>query len=430
MRASIALLLLSAVARSAGYNCLFIGHSFFVPIANKLIPLAASAGVTHTHNEVFSGGATGVPSALWQKDEKRNEAQGARRRDSNNTHARRHPATPSTAGALISSARLPPAPPHSLRLNSPAAPRSPAPRLCVRLFSAAILDGGDIELFGMTLDVGTGADGGGSISTDSYERWIDYALSKNPSTIIMIGAPWADFPSDYDTPSYTTLLRGGFPTLMTGVTTALRAKYPNTTIIENPYGLGVVEARLLFEAGGLPDVTSLFGCCANDETGRSSCGEKLFNDQKGHGGDFLKALAALIWLDRIYGVDLSTYESPEIAAFGTNITAVAKAVLDRFDAGDLCGAATCSACNVTTPCGVPPSDAAKGDSCSGGGGRVGIIVGSVVGALAFLALLGLGIYCWRRRSGGAQAKGGDADDGGGKAITATTVSVAMASPPA
>ena len=78
MRASIALLLLSAVARSAAYNCLFIGHSFFVPIAKKLEPLAKSAGVTHTHNEVFSGGASGVPSALWQSDEKRNAAQGAR----------------------------------------------------------------------------------------------------------------------------------------------------------------------------------------------------------------------------------------------------------------------------------------------------------------------------------------------------------------
>ena len=54
------------------------------------------------------------------------------------------------------------------------------------------------------------------------------------------------------------------------------------------------DAYQFFEAGGLPDVTSLFGCCANDETGRSSCGEKLFNDQKGHGGDFLKALAALL----------------------------------------------------------------------------------------------------------------------------------------
>ena len=161
----------------------------------------------------------------------------------------------------------------------------------MRLTSAAILNGGDIELFGMTIDVGT-ADSQGDISTASYELWIDYALSKNPSTIIMIGVPWVDYPSDYDTPSYTATMRDAYPTLQTGVYAALRAKYPSTTIIENPYGLGVVEARLLFEAGGLPDVTSLFGGCANDETGQSSCGAKLFNDYKGHGAEHFVQRAA------------------------------------------------------------------------------------------------------------------------------------------
>jgi hypothetical protein len=54
-------------------------------------------------------------------------------------------------------------------------------------------------------------------------------------------------------------------------------------------------------------------------------------------------------------VDLSTYSSPRLTQFRTNITAVAKAVLDAFDAGNFCGTTLCSTCGVTTPCGVPPA---------------------------------------------------------------------------
>ena len=110
----------------------------------------------------------------------------------------------------------------------------------------------------------------------------------------------------------------------------------------------------MYEAGGILDVSPLFGGCAEDVNGVSPCGDALFNDYKGHGGNFLQNLAALVWLNRIYNVDLSVYNSPALSQFTTDMPAVAKAVLDAFDAGSFCGNSTCSTCNVTTPCGVPP----------------------------------------------------------------------------
>ena len=206
-RSSIALLLLT-VASTAGYKCLFIGHSFFVPISNKLPDLAASAaGVTHEQSEVFSGGASGSPSRMWESNDTRDATQSKRR--GSNTRARcRHA---------------------SLLFCSLADPSRASP--C----TAAILDGGDIELFGMTLD---GADGAMATTTEGYENWMDYALSKNPSTMFMIGAPWPDFPRDYDTANYAAMVRGDYTSLVDGIFTSLRAN-PK---VREPYTLTLALA--------------------------------------------------------------------------------------------------------------------------------------------------------------------------------------------
>ena len=74
------ILLTFAVASTAGYKCLFIGHSFFSPIARRLPDFAASAaGVTHEQSVVFSGGESGTPSMLWKNPLKRIETQSKRR---------------------------------------------------------------------------------------------------------------------------------------------------------------------------------------------------------------------------------------------------------------------------------------------------------------------------------------------------------------
>ena len=110
----------------------------------------------------------------------------------------------------------------------------------------------------------------------------------------------------------------------------LRLLYPDVTIIDVPYGLGVAELRLLFDAGVLPDVFALTG----------PGGVSLHTDNKGHGGDIVFDLSSLIWLNRIYDVDLSTYDGP--LEYAADLTAIAASVLDAYDAGDVCGTGPCS----------------------------------------------------------------------------------------
>ncbi|EOD05065.1 hypothetical protein EMIHUDRAFT_250326 [Emiliania huxleyi CCMP1516] len=219
---------------AAAYNSLFIGHSFFRPIAEKMPALASAAGLNHSQAIVFSGGASGAPLALWNSDSMRDEIQ-------------------------------------------------------------SILDWGNITLFGMTFDH----------TAEGCELWINYALSKNPNlNTFMIGLPWLDYPTEYDTDSYTSVVRNAAQTNWTDFLEELRGKYPNVTIIDNPYGLSVVELRILQSAGSVPDVTAMTGLAATS----------LFTDYKGHGGDILKDTASLVWLDRIYHVGCG---DPAIAALFT-----------------------------------------------------------------------------------------------------------------
>jgi hypothetical protein len=58
------------------YHSLFMGHSFFIPIAEGMQEHAHRAGfIGHTQHTVFSGGAGGAPQALWEDASKRNAIQ-------------------------------------------------------------------------------------------------------------------------------------------------------------------------------------------------------------------------------------------------------------------------------------------------------------------------------------------------------------------
>jgi len=60
-----------------GANCLFIGHSFFVPISEDFDQLAQANGFpNHGYRQVFAGGEYGSPLALWNDKVKREEAAG------------------------------------------------------------------------------------------------------------------------------------------------------------------------------------------------------------------------------------------------------------------------------------------------------------------------------------------------------------------
>jgi hypothetical protein len=56
----------TASSPTKGYNCLFLGHSFFAPIVNNLSDHPARCGFPkHKQTVVFHGGSKGAPGMLW-----------------------------------------------------------------------------------------------------------------------------------------------------------------------------------------------------------------------------------------------------------------------------------------------------------------------------------------------------------------------------
>jgi len=173
--------------------------------------------------------------------------------------------------------------------------------------------------------------------------WMEYALSKNPNTKFLIGTPWEDYPKDSSTPEYTSNARdAGTVQFWKTFITQLQDKFPGVTIIDNPYGLGVAELRLLYDAGMVSDVPTMFGTGIDD---RANC---IFYDDKGHGGHILHDLLAMFFLERIYNVDLSAVDFSNALPWTTDLATVAKSVLDAYDAGSLCGSDPCSSTAQTT----------------------------------------------------------------------------------
>jgi len=210
------------------HNTLFMGHSFFAPIARQMPFHMSQLGIDdHSQHVEMSGGETGTPIALWEDEEHRNTIQ-------------------------------------------------------------AVLDTGEVELFGMTA----------SPTIEGYTLWIDYALSKNPNTKIVIGTPWLDFPADYsDATHYENTIIDGLNEVILVDIDELRVRYPNTEIINLPYAFAAIELRHMFEAGQLSGITELIGSNSNTS---------IFSDEKGHGhgNGLLLDLAEFIWLTHIYGIDL------------------------------------------------------------------------------------------------------------------------------
>ncbi len=65
-----------AARETTGKQCLFIGHSFFIPVARMLPKQVTESGVQgHAQQLVFAGGANGSPGKLWQNEAKRSAIQ-------------------------------------------------------------------------------------------------------------------------------------------------------------------------------------------------------------------------------------------------------------------------------------------------------------------------------------------------------------------
>jgi len=243
------------VPPSSQHNTLFMGHSFFTPIARQIPFHMTQLGIDdHSQHVEMSGGETGTPIALWEDEQHRNNIQ-------------------------------------------------------------AVLDTGKVELFAMTVNPITE-------SIEGYTLWIDYALSKNPNTKIVIGTPWLDFPADYDdATSYENIIIDGIDSKILVDIDELRILYPETEIISLPYAFAANELRHMFEAGQLPNVTELIG---------NNLNTSIFVDEKGHGhgNGLLLDLVEFIWLAQIYDIDLDSYVYS--AGHDVNLKEVAKSILDKY----------------------------------------------------------------------------------------------------
>ncbi|MEO0495662.1 MAG: S-layer homology domain-containing protein [Actinomycetota bacterium] len=235
-----------------GFDSLFIGHSFFRPMAEQMATLAPLAGFhDHSQDIVFGGNANGAPQALWDNPSRQARIQ-------------------------------------------------------------AVLDTGEVELFGMTYHPL-------HPTLDGYRLWIDYALVDNPDVTVFVAMPWLTDPVDYTPTAYAAALDGAYPLIAHPLIDGLRAEYPGTTFFAIPYGLAAGELYSRFGADDLPDVSELVG----------SDGSGVFRDDFGHADLILEDLSSLVWLQAIYDVDLATFD----AGYGWTIdlNAIAAAILAEHD---------------------------------------------------------------------------------------------------
>ncbi len=243
---------LEPVFRSTGFNLLGIGHSFFRPFMDGLPNLASQAGIpNHAQTKFTAGGANGAPQAWWE---------------------------------------------------------NPSRRAAIQ----AVLDTGNVELFGMTYEPTYP-------TTEGYENWIDYALSKNPDTRFFIALPWLDRPQNYDAQTYANAWLGFHSTAWHAFIDTLRGLYPGVEIYCIPYGQSALELRNLFAAGSLPDVSSLIG----------STSQGIFTDSKGHAGAILRDLGRLVWLNAIYGVDVE--DDSLDPGYIVDLQGIARQIMDAHD---------------------------------------------------------------------------------------------------
>ena len=186
----------------------------------------------------------------------------------------------------------------------------------------AALDQGGVDVFGMTY---------GSVGPDDivngYRQWIAYALEKNPNIEVFIGLPWADFPAAWE----ERVVDERFDTFAEAYEEAfhidhvhhvlidtLRTEFPTTNIYCIPYGPVALELKDLSDSGNLMDDLVF--------QGKSGA---LFTDAKGHPGEIIVQGGLLIWLNAIYGVDLSEHEYE--TGFATDLHALAADIMARHD---------------------------------------------------------------------------------------------------
>jgi len=178
-----------------GANSLFMGHSFFIPIAEQFDKAGKKHYPKHNVQTFKKGGEKGSPLYLWENHKQEIEA---------------------------------------------------------------ILNSTDIDLFGMVIgpvDENVPVQD----LLDVYSQWFDLAISYNPETSFFIGLPWSDFPSNYtDADAYATEMQQNGETVYPYIT-LMRDLYPNNDIYFLNYGIIAGEMRILFEQDELVGILRMIG---------------------------------------------------------------------------------------------------------------------------------------------------------------------------
>ncbi|PQJ15972.1 hypothetical protein [Aureicoccus marinus] len=184
----------------------------------------------------------------------------------------------------------------------------------------AALDQGNIDVFGMT----AGHDPEDRI--EGHRAWIDYATKRNPNIIIFIAIPQIDFPAEWEQRAqeygFNSIqeLNDYFVDIVHDeMVDSLRIEFPTTKIFTIPTGWSSINLDQMNENNELLDNISRFGPQATS----------LFVDEKGHQGDIIRETGSLIWLNSIYGVDLSTFSYD--TGFMTNLPEIAEEIMDSHD---------------------------------------------------------------------------------------------------
>lgn len=184
----------------------------------------------------------------------------------------------------------------------------------------AALDQGNIDVFGMT----AGHDPEDRI--EGHRAWIDYATKRNPNIIIFIAIPQIDFPAEWEQRAqeygFNSIqeLNDYFVDIVHDeMVDSLRIEFPTTKIFTIPTGWSSINLDQMNENNELLDNISRFGPQATS----------LFVDEKGHQGDIIRETGSLIWLNSIYGVDLSTFSYD--TGFMTNLAEIAEEIMDSHD---------------------------------------------------------------------------------------------------
>jgi len=183
----------------------------------------------------------------------------------------------------------------------------------------SVLDQGDIEIFGMTAGFDTTSQ---EDPFYGHRAWINYAVERNPGITVFIAIPQIDYPSNweqmaanYGFNTVQDLYRTFVDTVHNSIVEPLRLEFPNTKIFTIPTGWASVELTQMKLDDALLDDIELMGPKPTS----------LFTDFKGHQGQIIIETGSLVWLNSIYGVDLST--NTYNTGFNTDLHAIAQGIV-------------------------------------------------------------------------------------------------------